>query len=66
MATETIRVKAADPKKPVFLPGQRRRLNAEGREISVIQDELLEVPNERYYRRRIEAGDLIAVDDTDA
>lgn len=60
-----LKVKAADPKKPVFLPGQKRRLSADGREIGVIQDELLEVPNERYYRRRIEAGDLILIDDTD-
>jgi hypothetical protein len=57
----TIWVKAADPSRPVFLIGRKRELDADGRDLHVIRDTPVEVPDVRYYRRRIEAGDLVLV-----
>jgi len=56
-----IRVKAG-ANGPVFMEGfPRRRLDENGRDMSVITDVAVEVPNTRYYRRRLLKCDLIRV-----
>lgn len=60
--TTTLRVRAAHPDRPVFQPGMRRTIADDGREMSAIYaDQVVEVPNERFYRRRIAVGDLVLV-----
>jgi hypothetical protein len=56
---DTIKVKAADPDKPVIMPGVRRRVDADGRDLDCIRDEWIDVPNTRFYRLRIAQGDLV-------
>lgn len=58
---DTLKVRAADPTKPVFQPGhERRRLDADGQDIHVIRGgEWVEVPDTRFYRQRIRMGDLV-------
>jgi len=59
MKSDTIKVKGG-PHGPVFLEGMRRELDADGKDKHVIREgETREVPNTRYYRKRIEAGDLV-------
>ena len=60
-----LKVKAG-PNGPVFMEGfSRRRLDENGQDMTVIAgDVAVEVPNTRYYRRRIDKGDLIRVFET--
>jgi hypothetical protein len=60
--TPKLFVRATHPDRPC--PKIRTRCGPiiDGRDISMIySDETVEVPNERFYRRRIIAGDLIEV-----
>lgn len=58
---ETLIVRAANPEKPVFMPGHPlRQFDAEGRDKWAIRaDSPREVPNDVYYRRQVRDGDLI-------
>jgi len=57
---DTLLVRAADPSKPVFKAGYtRRELDKDGNDIHVIRGEVVEVPNNIYYRRRLADGDLV-------
>ncbi len=59
----TWRVKAARPDVPVWVEG--KTLQHQGQPGSLITaDEPVEVPNTRYYRRRLEAGDLVLVEES--
>lgn len=59
-----LRVKAGK-NGPVHMPGLGvRQLDASGKDIHVISDQVVEVPDTRFYRRRIEKGDLVVVTDT--
>jgi len=58
---ETITVKAG-PNGPVFRAGEKRQLDEDGNDITTIGDKPVEVPNTRYYRRRIQVGDLVEVE----
>jgi hypothetical protein len=55
--TKTLTIRATDPAKPV--PRQRtwRQLDKAGKDVSVIGTEPVEVPNNRYYRRRVITGE---------
>jgi len=62
MASGQLRVKAG-PNGPVILEGEKRRkLDESGQDTNVIRDEAVLVPNTRYYRRRIEKGDLVLIE----
>lgn len=53
----------ATPRGPVFLPGHKRQLDSNGRDVHAVHPgEAQEVANTRYIRTRIAAGDLIEVD----
>lgn len=62
MPKEDTLVVKAGKNGPVFLEGKPRKLDADGNDVNVIRDEVVEVPNTRYYRRRIAVGDLVLVD----
>jgi hypothetical protein len=55
--TPTLTIRSTDPAKPV--PRQRtwRQLDKAGKDVSVIGTEPVEVPNNRYYRRRVTTGE---------
>lgn len=55
----TLKVRAADPAKPVPIAGVKREVDADGRDKHVIRSEWMDVPNTRYFRKRIQAGDLV-------
>jgi hypothetical protein len=58
-----LRVRAAHPDRPVPIPGVKRQLGEDGRDVHVIRsDAVVEVESTRYYRRRIAAGDLVLVE----
>jgi len=61
MKPDTILVQATDASRPVFQPGASRRVIRDGADVFVIRDTPVEVPNTRYYQRRIQAGDLVIV-----
>jgi len=46
---------------PVHREGGNRELDAQGKDLLTITDQVVEVPDTRYYRKRIEAGDLVEV-----
>lgn len=58
---DTLIVRAADPEKPVLMPGHPlREFDAQGRDRWAIRaDEPVEVENNAFYRRRIRMGDLV-------
>lgn len=61
--SKTIRVKGG-PNGPVFREGERRQLDADGKDTTVIVEKtVVEVPNTRYYRQRIAKGDLVLVEE---
>jgi len=51
----------AGPNGPVFMADMPRVLDDGGKDVNVIRDEPVEVPDTRYYRNRIRAGDLVLV-----
>lgn len=57
---KTLKVKAG-PHGPVLMAGKKRSLDEGGADTTVIGDEPVEVENTLYYRKRIEAGELIEV-----
>lgn len=61
MKTKTLLVKAAHSDRPCPMVRTRRRIDSDtGRDRTMIYaDEAIEVPNIRFYRRRILKGDLI-------
>lgn len=67
--TETLRVRAANPEQPVHMVdagghhAMPRRLDEAGRDVNVIRDEPVTVPNVLYYRKRLASGELVLVDD---
>lgn len=64
---DTLKVRAADPKKPVFMAGyERRQLDADGNDVHVIRDKWVEVPDTRFYRQRVRMGDLVEFSTMDA
>lgn len=58
---DTITVKAG-ANGPVFRAGVKRQLDENGKDTTAIGEEPVEVPNTRYYRRRIQVGDLVEVE----
>ncbi|MFH0901893.1 MAG: DUF2635 domain-containing protein [Pseudomonadota bacterium] len=56
-----IKVRATDSSKPVLMPG--KRVLVDGKDVRVIGIEVVEVPNDLYYRHRIKAGDLVLVEE---
>lgn len=54
--TATLLVKAV--KHPCPMLRTRILTDKDGNDLTVIKSEPVEVPNVRYYRRRVEAGDL--------
>lgn len=57
---KTLKVKAAHADRPVPKERMRPTSVAEGRN-NMIRGEVVEVPNTRYYRRRVVKGDLVEV-----
>lgn len=60
-----MRVKAGQQERPVMREGARRRIDPDTqRDVAMIYaDVAVEVPESRYYLRRIAMGDLVRVDD---
>lgn len=48
---------------PVHREGGAREVDAQGRDLLTITDQVVEVPDTRYYRRRIAMGDLVVVEE---
>lgn len=59
---EMLRVKAGKHG-PVHREGGVREVDANGRDLLTITDQPVEVPNTRYYRRRLAMGDLVTVEE---
>jgi hypothetical protein len=61
--TKTLTVRAAKADKPVPMARSRRHLDSKtGRDRNKIYaDTPVEVPNVRYYRRRVQTGELLLV-----
>lgn len=61
MKTENLRVRASSAERPVFR-AEKRRINADGVEMTLIGVEAQLVPNTAYYRKQIAKGDLVLVE----
>lgn len=59
---EMLRVKAGN-NGPVHREGGLREVDAQGRDLLTIGEQPVQVPNTRYYRRRIAMGDLLVVEE---